>query len=279
MKSIKFLPRLFEGLLFLILLVPFLLTVFLSFLEKGNLGSLFTEEMTFSGVHFLRVFSESSILNGLVTIRIALINSVVTVFLSYICVRELFKYPKNKQIPLLLVLLTPFFLNSIVRLLSLQSFVGLKGPLQEFIRLFYFDFSAISWSHHPVFMHMGFFLQSLPFALLPLYLAYGKWDVHQKEVAQDLGATPWQIFLIVEWPWMRGTVRLAFILVFIPSLGEYVVPEILLGSREMVWGQYITEALLKWRNPSLGAALGVIMMLVMAVLHALLSQQKRGKIV
>jgi spermidine/putrescine transport system permease protein len=260
MKSLPYLRSGLEGLFLLMMGLPLILTVLLSFTE--NSLSLLNSAPVWTLTHYARLLTPTSLEILLMTLQMAALNSFLCVLVGYTCARFLVNLKSSQQILFLFLFLAPYFVNSLVRLLALQSFVGTQGPIQGFFRIFQEDFISLSWSHNTVMMHVGLLMQYLPFAILPLYLTLKKWDPGLPESARDLGASGWQVFSRVEWPWMKGTARHVFFLIFIPSFGEYVVPEVLQGSTKMMWGQYITEAFLKWRNWPLGAALGCVMILI-----------------
>jgi spermidine/putrescine transport system permease protein len=257
--------------------LPLFFTVLISFVENHPLREIFLKfpQLPWTFENYQRVTNSQSVEILIATFRMAIINAFLTVSMGYVVARFVSNLSKARQGLILLLFLSPFLVNSVVRLLSFQNFIGVQGPLQKLIRLFNPEFADLTWSHNLFSMHIGFMLQYLPFAILPLYLGFQKWDIGLREAAQDLGASNWQIFSKIEWPWMKPWLLTATLIVLIPSFGEYVIPEILMGSKELVWGQYISEAFLKWRNAPLGAALGTVMILLLA-LASLKPIQRQG---
>lgn len=254
-----------------LIIAPLFLTGLLSWMQNSPL--LLSGEWVGTSENYLRLLTPAALEILMTTSRLAVVNAFLCVSIGYACARWIVRQQKSRQYLYLFFFLAPYFVNSLVRLLALQIFVGTQGPLQGFLRFWDPEFLNLQWSHNLALMHLGLMLQYLPFAILPLYLTLKKWDPTQSEAAQDLGATPWQVFQQLEWSWMKPTVVASFFLIYIPSFGEYVVPEVLQGSISMVWGQYITEAFLKWRNWPLGAALGCVMM-AMLLLFQLFFRKK-----
>lgn len=94
----------------------------------------------------------------------------------------------------------------------------------------------------------------LPFMLLPLYSTFEKFDEKLLEASRDLGATGWQTFTGVMLPLTMPGIQTGALLVFIPSFGEFVIPSLLGGDKNMYIGSVITHYFLTVRNVSLGAA-------------------------
>ena len=98
----------------------------------------------------------------------------------------------------------------------------------------------------------------LPFMIMPLYTVLEKIDRRLLEAAADLGASQWKTFTQITIPLSMPGIRTGFFLVFIPSFGEFVVPTLLGGGKELFVGSLITQYFLSARNPYLGAAFTVI---------------------
>lgn len=98
----------------------------------------------------------------------------------------------------------------------------------------------------------------LPFMIMPVYTALEKLDRKLLEAAADLGATQWQIFRKVTLPLSMPGIKTGFFLVFVPSFGEFVVPTLLGGGKQIFVGSLITQYFLGARNPYLGAAFTTI---------------------
>jgi spermidine/putrescine transport system permease protein len=115
---------------------------------------------------------------------------------------------------------------------------------------------------------MGMVYSYLPFMILPLYAALEKFDVRLKEAAQDLGASRWHTFWRVTFPLSIPGVIAGSILVFIPSAGEFVIPDLLGGSRTVMTGNLIQQQFLNARDWAFGSALAVMLaaLLVGAIL-------------
>jgi spermidine/putrescine transport system permease protein len=106
---------------------------------------------------------------------------------------------------------------------------------------------------------MGMVYSYLPFMVLPLYAALEKFDISLKEAAQDLGASRWHTFWRVTFPLSMPGVIAGSILVFIPSAGEFVIPNLLGGSQTVMMGNLIQQQFLQARDWAFGSALSVML--------------------
>jgi spermidine/putrescine transport system permease protein len=104
----------------------------------------------------------------------------------------------------------------------------------------------------------------LPFMVLPLFVALEKFDFTLLEAARDLGASRARAFRQVLLPCVRPGLVTGSTFVFAPALGEFVVPDILGGAREMLVGNLVTDQFLKTRDWPFGAALSLILIAVAA---------------
>ena len=133
-------------------------------------------------------------------------------------------------------------------------FVGLLETLGlPEVRLLFTPFAIV----------LGLVYGFLPFMILPLYAAIERLDFSLVEAARDLYANGWESFRRVTWPLSRPGVIAGSILVFIPSFGAYVTPEILGGSRTTMLGSYVVRQFLSARDWPFGSALSMAILFVM----------------
>jgi spermidine/putrescine transport system permease protein len=128
------------------------------------------------------------------------------------------------------------------------------------------QFFGMDWTYTFHGMAMAMIYNYLPFAILPLYSALEKIPTSLIEAAQDLGATRRQIFTRVIWPMSRRSVGSISLFVFIPSLGEYLVPEVVGGARTYFLGSFLQTQFLVTRNWPLGSAAVTCLLLFSGVL-------------
>jgi len=239
-----------------LVVLPLLYVALLSLQGKGVYGGV---EWTWSLANYQKIFEGPSLSILGKTFLLAFSTALVCSALGGLSAAFISRGSRQRRRLWMMLFLVPFFINSLIRLFSLQNFWGVEGPIQSAIRLFDPEFARTAWSHNSILMFVGMVLSYLPFAILPLVAAFEKWDFSLTEAAWDLGAREWTSFWKIKWPLLRPAFVASFAVVLIPALGEYLVPEILEGAKNLYWGQYITEAFLKWRNWPLGSALGLLL--------------------
>ncbi len=162
---------------------------------------------------------------------------------------------------LMLLVLLPFWSNFLVRTYAWRVILGLDGPLAQLTEAFGFEPVRLLFTIWAVLI--GLVYGYLPFMVLPLYASLERMDWSLVEAARDLYADGWTAFRKVTWPLSRPGVVAGSILVFIPSLGAYVTPQILGGARSPLLGDYIVSQFLAARNQPFGSALSVGVMVIM----------------
>lgn len=171
----------------------------------------------------------------------------------------------------------PFLTNLIIRVYAIRLFVGFEGPLQGLLHFLGLTFDPYVFSQNQALVFYGMVTTYLPFMVFPLYGAFEKFDFSLVEAAQDLGAGPWRILFSVIIPNLKKALVNGSLLVFIPCLGEYVIPDLLGGAKNMLFGNLIAEKFLKARDWPLGSALSILLILILVVVALIFSWQQGKK--
>jgi putrescine transport system permease protein len=210
------------------------------------------------------------------SLRVAAVSAVLCLLIGYPMALAIARAPEAWRTPLLLAVMLPFWTSFLLRVTAwvgiLQDGGWMNGALlalgviREPVPLLYTDFA----------MYLGMAYGYLPFAVLPLYATLSKLDPALLEAAEDLGATPWRAFLAVTLPLSLPGVLAAFLLVFIPAVGEFVIPELLGGPGAQLIGRVVWTEFFQNRDWPLAAALAIAL-LVLLVAPIALFQQRAGK--
>ncbi len=171
--------------------------------------------------------------------------------------------PSRRRLVLLLVIL-PFWTSFLVRIFAWKVLLHPEGMLKHalvFLGLISPETSLL-YNAYAVLLVMVY--TELPFAILPIYAASEKFDFRLIEAAKDLGATSLRSFLSIFLPGIRVGLLTAFLMVFIPSLGSYVIPDIVGGPTSEMIGNKIAQRTFVDRN--LPHAAGLSALLTVAVL-------------
>ena len=168
--------------------------------------------------------------------------------------------PTTRNIMLVFVMI-PFWSNFLVRNFAWRVLLGNDGPFSRVTEAIGLGETRILFT--PTAVVLGLVYGFLPFMILPLYASIERIDLGLVEASRDLYASGWQTFRRVLLPLSMPGVIAGPILVFVPSLGAYVTPEILGGGKSVLLGSYIVVQFFTARNFPFGAALSVVLMVAM----------------
>lgn len=197
------------------------------------------------------------------SIWLAVLNTVLCLLLAYPFAYWIATRQKTLTRNFLLVLvLIPFWSNFLVRTYAWRTLLDTNGVITKAGELTGL-WGKMLFTEPAVFL--GLLYGYLPFMVLPLYAAIEHIDWNLVEAARDLYATAWGSFRKVTLPLSRPGIIAGSILVFIPSLGAYVTPDLLGGSKTTLLGNYIVAQFGSGRNWPFGAALSSAVLLIMLV--------------
>ncbi|MPZ73752.1 MAG: ABC transporter permease subunit [Nitriliruptorales bacterium] len=179
-------------------------------------------------------------------------------FAYYIATRS----PRVRGLLLVMVMI-PFWSNFLVRTYAWRVILGSDGPVSRLTELVGIGQTRLMFTSTAVMI--GLVYGYLPFMILPLYASIERLDFSLVEAGRDLYASGWEAFRRITWPLSRAGVIAGSILVFIPSFGAYVTPEILGGSRTTMLGSFIVRQFLAARDWPFGSSLSFVVMIAMLV--------------
>lgn len=213
------------------------------------------------------------------SIRLAFITVVMCILLAYPLAFWVSRQPRKRQSFLLFMVTLPFFASMIVRLYAwililkptgfINSTLLMVGIIDEPIDILFSEAAVI----------LGMTYLMLPFAFFPLYSSIEALDWSNVEASADLGARPHTTFQKVVLPQTLHGIFAASVIVFIPSVGNFIIPEILGGAKVMMVGNMIEQQFLDARNWPFGSALAMTVMaiiLTIMLLYARYLKSRRG---
>lgn len=252
------------GLWFVVfVLLPLLIVGVVSFGARGTYGGV---EWSWTVANYVRAFSPTYLGIFAESFKLALITTGICLVLGVLVSWAMATSSTRLRQLYLMAIVLPFLTNLVIRIYAIRLFVGADGPLQAGLTVLGIPFDAFALTQNKWLVLYGMVTTYLPFMVLPLYGAFEKFDFSLVEAAQDLGADVWRILFTVILPNLKKALWAGSLLVFIPSLGEYVIPDLLGGAKNMLYGNLITEQFLKARDWPFGAALSVLMMVLLLVL-------------
>ena len=250
-------PPYFWFLIFFI--IPLLIIIIYSFSEKevyGGVNLIFTLE------NYKLIFDDLYLKIYLYSFLTATVSTIFTLLISYpIAYYMAFSKPRTKIIILFLIVL-PFWTNMMIRLYSMIILLGNEGVLNSILLNIGVIREPLQMMHTTFSVYLGFIYWNLPFMVLPIFASLDKIDISMLEASMDLGANKIKTFFKITLPYSIPGVVAGIIFTFVPTLGNFVIPDFLGGTRQSMIGNVITAQFLQSRNWPFGSALSVILIFV-----------------
>jgi spermidine/putrescine transport system permease protein len=237
-------------------LVPLLLILAYSFGTSGVYGGI---TLGFNPGNYLKVIDPLYLEIILRTFVIAFINTLLCLTLGYPLAYFIALKSGSWKNILILMVMIPFWTSLLLRAYAWVVILNGNGIANRTLQFLGITDEPLTLIFTPQAVLMGMVYSYLPFMILPLYAALEKFDVRLKEAAQDLGASRWHTFWRVTFPLSMPGVIAGSILVFIPSAGEFVIPDLLGGSRTTMTGNLIRAQFGQARDWAFGSALSVML--------------------
>ena len=210
------------------------------------------------------------------SVVLAATATLLCLLLGYPMALAIARAPARRRNLYLLLIIVPFWISFLLRvyawigLLNNNGFVNnlllTVGLIDRPLQLLYTDFA----------IYIGIVYSYLPFMVLPLYATLERLDLDLVEAASDLGARPGRAFWDVTWPLSRPGVIAGCLLVFIPAMGEYVIPYLLGGPESLMIGRVLFDEFFVNRDWPLASSVAVILLLLL-VLPIVLFQRNRAR--
>jgi spermidine/putrescine transport system permease protein len=246
----------------LFFLVPLLLIVAYSFGTSEVYGGI---TLGFNPGNYLRVFEPLYLEIIGRTFFIAALTTLLCLALGYPLAYFIVFKGRRWRNALILLVMVPFWTSLLIRAYAWVVILGGNGIANRTLQFLGITDEPLTLIFTPEAVLMGMVYSYLPFMILPLYAALEKFDTRLKEAAQDLGASRWHTFWRVTFPLSMPGVIAGSILVFIPSSGEFVIPDLLGGSRTVMTGNLIQNQFLQARDWAFGSALSVLLAVLLLV--------------
>lgn len=247
----------------LFVLAPQAMLFIATFLQRGQRDFLTT---TFTLDNYLRLLDPVFLVIFWESFRLAGITTLACLLFGYPFAYILATSRRSVRPWLLLLVIIPFWTNSLIRTYAMIIILKSGGVLSNILMGLGLITTPLSLMYTDTAIFIGFSYTLLPFMVLPLYAAIEKLDMRLLDASKDLGASSFQTFRHITLPLTMPGIVAGCMLVFLPALGMFYVPEILGGSRFMLLGNYITNQFLVARNWPLGAAASTILTVTLIVM-------------
>jgi putrescine transport system permease protein len=260
--------------LLLFFLVPFLIVLKLSFSE-GLLSMppyapllVWTRERVLSiQLHmgnYAFLFSDPLYLESfLYSVKVAAISTLLCLLLGYPMALGISRAPPARRNLLLMLVILPFWTSFLLRVYAWIGLLKQDGLINHVLLSLHLLHDPLPMVSSPMAVYVGIVYSYLPFMVLPLYSNLEKHDGALLEAAADLGAPPWKAFLRITWPLSMPGVIAGALLVFIPAVGEYVIPSLLGPSNQLMIGRVLSDEFFENRDWPVASAVAMLILIIL----------------
>ena len=273
-------------------LLPFLIVLRISFAEMdgARVSDLFTFAnnelfMKLKLQNFLTILQDDLYLATYgQSLLYAGITTAVCLFIGYPFAYFMARSPATVQPLLLMGVMLPFWTSFLLRVYAWKGLLDADtGWVGTFLNTIHADALLLplglisaegQYMYTPFSLILGMVYTYLPFMILPLYGTLSKLDLRLLEAAQDLGATPWQAFWRITVPLSKGGIIAGAMLVFIPCVGEYVIPELLGGPETLMIGRVLWDEFFSNNDWPMASSVAVTMVLLILVPLAIFNRNQ-----
>ncbi|TWC26373.1 putrescine transport system permease protein [Pseudomonas sp. SJZ083] len=261
--------------LFLFFMLPFLIVLKISFAEADVAIPPYTEIYSYidQKVQLLLNLSNYAMLAGdelyiaayLGSLKMALISTVLCLLIGYPMAYAIASARKELQTVLVLLIMMPTWTAILIRVYAWMGILSNNGLLNGFLM-------TMGWINEPLqilntnlAVYIGIVYSYLPFMILPLYANLVKHDNSLLEAASDLGSSTFNSFWKITIPLSKNGIVAGCMLVFIPVVGEFVIPELLGGPETLMIGKVLWQEFFNNRDWPVASALAVVMLAILIV--------------
>lgn len=220
--------------------------------------------LRFNLSNFLFLMEDSLYIEGyLQSLLLSLIATLICLLIGYPVAYGISRARENHRTLLLLFIILPFWTSFLVRIYSWMGLLSPHGLVNSLLLHCGWINEPLHLLHNDFAVCLGIVYSYLPFMILPLYSTLEKLDTHLLEAAYDLGARPFQTFVKITWPLSRRGAMAGALLVFVPGVGEFVIPELLGGADSIMIGKLLWNEFFLNRDWPLASALAVTLLIVL----------------
>ncbi|NNE89381.1 MAG: ABC transporter permease subunit [Silicimonas sp.] len=207
------------------------------------------------------------------SLQIAGISTVLTLLVGYPIAYAMTRAPENWRGGLMLLIILPFWTSFLIRVYAWMGILANEGLLNQVLLWLGVIDTPLAIINTPVAVYIGIVYTYLPFMVLPIYAVLERMDDALLEAAEDLGCTRPQAFWSITAPLSRPGILAGCFLVFIPAMGEFVIPSLLGGSDTLMIGKILWEEFFTNRDWPIASAVAIVLLLILVVPIALFQRQ------
>ena len=201
-----------------------------------------------------------SLLNS---IKVAFISTLLCLAVGYPMAYGIARARAATRNVLLLLVILPFWTSLLLRVYAWIGLLKANGVINNILMWLGVIHEPLTLLYTPLAMYVGIVYSYLPFMILPLYANLEKMDWQLLEAAEDLGCRPWQAFYKITLPLSRNGMLAGSMLVFIPAVGEFVIPALLGGPNALMIGRVLWDEFFSNRAWPVASAVAILLLVIL----------------
>ncbi|HHS82499.1 MAG TPA: ABC transporter permease subunit [Devosia sp.] len=211
--------------------------------------------------------------------QIAVLSTFLTLLVGYPIAYGMARAPGEWRPTLMMLIILPFWTSFLIRVYAWMGILSQEGLLNQFLLWPGIIGEPLTILNTNTAVYIGIVYTYLPFMILPIYAALDRMDGSLIEAAEDLGCSRLTAFWLVTVPLSKNGIIAGCFLVFIPALGEFVIPSLLGGSRTLMIGKVLWEEFFSNRDWPVASAVAVVLLLLLIIPIVLFqrNQQKQAE--
>ncbi|MGV3583112.1 MAG: ABC transporter permease [Methylophilus sp.] len=199
------------------------------------------------------------------SIKYALITTLLCLAIGYPFAYFMARSPKHLQPMLLMLIMLPFWTSFLLRIYAWKTLLVGNGVINNVLISLGIIDTPIAMMNNAFSLLIGMVYSYLPFMILPLYANLSKLDLRYLEAAADLGTSPFKAFWLITVPLSKAGIIAGSMLVFIPAVGEFVIPELLGGPNTLMIGRVLWDEFFSNNDWPMASAVAIVMILLILV--------------
>lgn len=261
--------------LLLFFLIPFLIVLKIIFAEVQIAQPPYTRlfeladetlRITLNLGNYLYLLTDDLYLSAyLQSVKVALISTILCLLVGYPMAYAIARAAPTQRNVLLMLIVLPSWTSFLIRIYAWIGLLKNNGYINNLLMALGVIDEPLVLLHTQVAVYIGIVYAYLPFMVLPIYANLVKLDESLLEAASDLGARPWKTFLTVTLPLSKGGIIAGSMLVFIPAVGEFVIPELLGGPETLMIGKVLWQEFFNNRDWPVASAVAIVMLVLLVV--------------
>ena len=209
------------------------------------------------------------------SLLLAFLSTAICLLLAYPLALILSKNSSNSRSFVIFIFILPMWINFLLRIIAIRLLIADNGIINNILSFFHLPSMNIMYT--PAAIVLGMVYDYFPFMVLPIYNALIKIDRNLLDAAGDLGANSWKKFIKVIFPLSIPGVVSGITMVFVPSISEFVIADILGGGKILLIGNIIEQEFNRGNNWNLGSGISIVLMIFIFISMMIADRKSSGE--